>query len=202
MVVMVDACADLSRPAWVPLGSCTLVNGTGAFSDMHPLEILALMQHYHLPTRLVDFSFCPFVAAFFAIEKASATSAIYVLERAKLRDVPQRGQSDENYRPWPTHQGGYARAIRDDDDPGFFRPESPDLRLQAQRGCFLVPEHISGELREGLIKEKVELSDGLIFDGLQDLRGMGIDRESLFPNLDRIARQILPVLCGGGPALD
>jgi hypothetical protein len=33
VVVMVDACADLSSPAWTPLGSCTLVSGAAAFND-------------------------------------------------------------------------------------------------------------------------------------------------------------------------
>lgn len=42
-------------------------------------EWLALMQHFGTPTRLLDFSFCPYVAAFFALHRATCDSAVWAL---------------------------------------------------------------------------------------------------------------------------
>jgi hypothetical protein len=48
------------------------------------LEWLALMQHYGAPTRLLDFTYSFYVAAFFAIERASRDAAIWAVH---LRDL-------------------------------------------------------------------------------------------------------------------
>src|SRR5262245_17600391 len=43
------------------------------------LEWLALMQHHGAPTRLLDFSWSPYVATFFALERATADAAIWAI---------------------------------------------------------------------------------------------------------------------------
>ena len=40
---------------------------------------LALMQHHGSPTRLLDFTWSPFVAAFFALEKAKSAAAVWAI---------------------------------------------------------------------------------------------------------------------------
>ena len=45
---------------------------------------LALMQHHGAPTRLTDFTWSPYVAAFFALERTIADGVIWALNPARI----------------------------------------------------------------------------------------------------------------------
>ena len=51
------------------------VPGVGAL-----LEWLSLMQHHGAPTRLLDFTYSIYVAAYFALEEASGESAVWAID--------------------------------------------------------------------------------------------------------------------------
>src|SRR5438132_11133977 len=46
---------------------------------------LALMQHHGAPTRLIDFTWSPYVAAFFALERATGDAVVWALNPARVQ---------------------------------------------------------------------------------------------------------------------
>ena len=48
------------------------------------LEWLALMQHHGAPTRLIDFTWSPYVAAFFALEHALGDGVVWAMNPTRV----------------------------------------------------------------------------------------------------------------------
>lgn len=158
----------------------------GMYNDWKPIDILSLMQHHGTPTRLLDFTHSPLVAAYFALRDARGNSTIWVID-SESPSIIQNSRDLETWS-WPTHMGGYKIAEKHS-GAVILTPSYPHLRLAAQRGCFLVPGHISGEIGDDVICEQVILSEVLVIDSIVKLRGLGIDDEFLFPNLDKVAQE-------------
>src|SRR5919197_1135246 len=52
----------------------------GMYDNWKPIDILSLMQHHGTPTRLLDFTHSPLIAAYFALRDARGDSAIWVID--------------------------------------------------------------------------------------------------------------------------
>jgi len=155
-------------------------------------EWLALMQDHGAPTRLLDFSWSPYVAAFFALHNTTEEGVIWAcnpVEIGKHRVLDLK-------KP-----GSFRRHFLTDDKPFAWlgEPRTMNRRLIAQSGTFLVPGILHESIEEILMgypnpKEtliKFILPANKVREkGMRELYRMNITQATLFPDLDGLARSL------------
>lgn len=166
---------------------------------------LALMQHHGAPTRLLDFTWSPYVAAFFALERATEDAAVWALNPADLgsRDFPRSTAAPRITLPEmdPRIPGNFGRYFLPGDQALIWvgEPDTMNRRLIAQSGTFAVPGVLDRPLEDVLLRypqpenmiAKIVLPAGkLREDGLRELYRMNITYATLFPDLDGLARSL------------
>ena len=172
------------------------------------LYCMTLMQHYGSPTRLMDWTYSPYVAAFFALESCESECEIWCINHdwctkeseiivPKLKD---RGldykRKDELFVPFFLESQPYLK---------FVRPINPLLlhqRLIIQQGVFLCPGNIENSFVKNLkalkdwnkenhiIRINFKLTKNQRNLALLELHRMNIHRASLFPGLDGFAQSL------------
>ena len=165
------------------------------------LRCLALMQHHGAPTRLLDFTKSPFVAAFFALESASRDVAVFALNTPALWNrVPDFDPTLTRARVDPRVPGNFERYFAGNRLPmlWFGEPSEMDSRLIAQSGLFVLP----GVLDQSLdaILDHYGGSDELLTqfvlplsmrdEAMRALYRMNVTYASLFPDLEGLARSV------------
>ncbi|SDW48472.1 FRG domain-containing protein [Variovorax sp. YR634] len=165
------------------------------------LRCLALMQHHGAPTRLLDFTKSPFVAAFFAVEQAAGDAAVYALNTPWLWSAaPSHDATLTRDEIDPRVQGNFERYFADNRHPmvWFGEPSEMDRRLVAQSGLLVMPGTLEMPLDEVLrsyrsaqpLIEKVVLGRELRAEAMHALYRMNITQATLFPDLEGLARSI------------
>src|SRR5215471_12191557 len=98
---------------------------------------LALMQHHGAPTRLIDFTWSPYVAAFFALERTLADCVVWAMNPARVASTrnPHPGHMD------PRIKGNFQRFFLKGSHRSIWmgEPRTMNRRLIAQSGTFAVP---------------------------------------------------------------
>ena len=179
------------------------------------LEWLSLMQHHGAPTRLLDFTYSIYIAAYFATEANDKDCAIWALDsRWALRraaSLLRKGKKcdqalDQMMKPF---QEGDEKAVK----PLF--SEKPyvcaawpinafrlNQRLRIQQGVFLIPGDVEKPFVDNLAALmvgdpeskgkllKIVISRKVGREAVKRLFSMGISRTSLFPGLDGYARSL------------
>lgn len=148
------------------------------------IQWLALMQHYGLPTRLLDWTLNPLVALYFAVRSNPQGDAVVYVNSFE-RDRWLHGDDD-----------AYAAIDRGGNDifsienPYYFFPSGLDKRFGAQQGLFSIqadPMEVfpEGNLTKIVIKQEARIEIRLT------LMKYGITPRTVFPGLSGIAETIV-----------
>lgn len=175
------------------------------------LEWLSLMQHHGAPTRLLDFTYSIYVAAYFALEAADNDCAIWAVNGpwalsrslAALRDA---GKSNVDFlgRPFQEDDERHLEEIFFEDPFALcacaLNPFRLHERLRIQKGVFLVPMDSTRPFMDNLCAipghdspknlVKLVIPKSVRDQAMPKLFEMNISRASLFPNLDGYAQSL------------
>ena len=144
------------------------------FQPVNEWEWLAIAQHHSLPTRLMDWTTNPLVAAYFATayNHSNSDSAIYAISH-----LYELGQAPLDKSPFEIEA------------PTVFRPRHLTPRITAQSGLFTVHTELEQPfmckgLEKWILKEECKIKMKLV------LSRYGIEHAAMFPGLDGIANSI------------
>ncbi|MDH5346286.1 MAG: FRG domain-containing protein [Nitrospira sp.] len=160
-----------------------------------------LMQHYGLPTRLLDWSESALIGLYFALRdnKGTCDAAVWVLNPWWLNkqslgkyEIPSAG--DPLLADWAPRWEGHIKGVL----PVAIKPVHATVRISVQRGFFTIHgterhalERLSRRRREDrpqLIK--LTIPKQFVEEMKRDLSIAGITETVIFPELDGLCREI------------
>lgn len=155
-------------------------------------EWLALMQDHGAPTRLLDFTWSPYVAAFFALHNTTQEGVIWACNPAEI----EKRKEVDLQKP-----GSFRKYFLVGSAPFVWmgEPYVMNRRLIAQSGTFLVPGVLDRSI-EDILRDYPNPKDTLAKfivpaakireKGMRELYRMNITQSTLFPDLDGLARSL------------
>jgi len=152
-------------------------------------EWMALMQHHGAPTRLLDFTWSPYVAAFFALERAAGDAAVWGLNPQAMTSITPLSGPSFTLSQLDSRIGA-------DKQVGCGEPYLLNRRLAAQSGTLVVPKQVGVPIEDILgcapgSLVKFILSRAQVREiAMRELYRMKITHETLFPDLDGLARSL------------
>ena len=165
--------------------------------DSNDLNWLALMQHYGAPSRLLDFTFSPYIAAYFCLETGIGDAAIYALDHAMLKQVDQDFFEQDPSEMYRNIMG--TNGHKGDEFIYPFEPNFSTQRLMVQQGVFLIP-NILMKSHESLLEDysltkrylvKYIIPAELRAAGIKHLYKMNITSNMIYPGLEGFCKSMI-----------
>ncbi|MCX7378701.1 MAG: FRG domain-containing protein [Alphaproteobacteria bacterium] len=183
------------------------------FSNRLPpenLELLFLMQHYGIPTRLLDWTENPFIALFFALENARQERAgeevdatVWILDPVNLNKIAYSNRANANrvYGAYADELAAY-QPSQDAKKVSMLLPLAihgvhNSQRIVAQRGSFTIFGRDTTALDQnsalsgfsGVVKQ-IRISANSKKQMFDDLFNIGVADSVVYPDLDGLGREI------------
>jgi len=166
------------------------------------LELLSLMQHYGVPTKLLDFTYSPYVALYFAIYDMNpeVDSAVWSVLPFNLHSRSRKKLDDGGFTPQMRTDAYFSEQFVEQEyfDEAFMnhkygiamllQPERMNERLSIQQGLFLVTDGVELETSADPIKNvgMFKTAEDTVLELLRDSGTAAIDHSATDPTLLKI----------------
>lgn len=175
------------------------------------LAWLSLMQHYGVPTRLLDFTASPYVALYFALEAYNPLTApnfaVFALDYSAImeRSISVIASRDGSFKETRQSLRQKQDEVFDDivdrfayDIAWVTEPTQLNVRLDKQSGSFVlsgnrslkIADVLDSSVYSGVSVYKLIINNALYTGVYALLRKMNINSKSLYGDLDGLARSI------------
>ena len=144
------------------------------------IEDIALMQHYGIPTRLLDVTFNSFIAMYFATENVERTEKIDRTWEIAVFKIPKEYVKYSN-----TVDCGEQKKI-----PYHIRTTYNNPRIKQQNGAFLNFSSNVEKIPDDWIVTKIEISNSVKKFIRTELAVMNISQKTIFLELEHFKTEI------------